>query len=137
MKYAELLARVPDEWHDDFVKFITTGNAGDTFFDFLDRDRGTQEAVEAALAAQVRSFERSAGDRNIDPKTIAAYLTRSRATLDPVHEASSKLTSALLRSSSLQHLQRKDVVRNVAAALSRADRPSAIQMLDEIRKSLS
>jgi tetratricopeptide (TPR) repeat protein len=51
-RYEELRPLVGEHW-SEFFRFITTGEASDEFLEVLDRDRGCQEALEAAYQKQV------------------------------------------------------------------------------------
>jgi hypothetical protein len=76
MNYSHLLSMVPEIWHEQFVHFVSSGDASEEFLAFLDKDPKTQEAVEMAFTAQVRSFEKFARHLNADVETISAALRR-------------------------------------------------------------
>ncbi len=57
VKLEELVDRVAPEWRSAFVRFIETGDADETFLDYLDRDKEMQEAVELAFTAQSQALE--------------------------------------------------------------------------------
>jgi hypothetical protein len=44
-------------WHEDFSRFIETGEASEEFLNFLDHDEPCQKAVKAAFTKQAKAFE--------------------------------------------------------------------------------
>src|SRR4029078_7259932 len=91
MSYIHLLSLVPEFWREQFVHFVSSGDASEEFLAFLDKDPKTQEAVEMAFAAQVRSFEKFARHLNADAETISAALRRRPV---PVAKKSAEPSSA-------------------------------------------
>lgn len=47
---SDILALVAPEFHDEFLRFIETGEADSDFLDYLDRDADCQDAVELVLS---------------------------------------------------------------------------------------
>lgn len=107
---AELLAKVPAVWHSDFKQFVETGTAPDRFLQFVDSDVSTQEAVEAAFAEEVRSFERFAEGLNIDADLIAAHVKRTEPT---VSEIIKEISNGLLKALATKPREQKDIFRAV------------------------
>lgn len=57
MELGQLLQLVKPQWHKDFLRFIDTGEASDTFLAYLNQDEHGQKAVEMAFDAQANAFE--------------------------------------------------------------------------------
>ncbi len=57
MRLEELLKNIAPQWHNEFLRFVETGEASDNFLDYLNKDKGGQAAVEMAFDAQVKAFE--------------------------------------------------------------------------------
>jgi hypothetical protein len=90
MDYTDLLTKVPKQWHEQFIHFVSSGDASNDFLAFLDKDKPTQEAVEMAFSAQVRSFEKFARHLNVDRETINAAMKRvteaTRSAVTPTND---------------------------------------------------
>lgn len=125
----ELLQTVPEQWRQEFVSFITIGDASDAFLRFLDQDVPTQQAVESALADKMRNFERFIAGLNLDPDTLAAHLKRYEPNV--IRETSSKVMGAVRKWLSLPSRQKRDVARELA------DMSEVIDGLDDLKKNLS
>lgn len=66
MTLEEVLQKVDPRWHEQFLRFVDSGEASDDFRQFLDVDEPCQQAVEAAFQVQaagvakaVRALQRS------------------------------------------------------------------------------
>lgn len=46
----------PAYW-EDFLKFVETGEADDSFLDYLEKDEDAQRAVDIIYERQVKAFE--------------------------------------------------------------------------------
>ena len=118
----ELLAKVPEQWHEDFLAFIKKGDASDEFLAFLDKDLPTQQAVEAAFAEQVRNFERFADELNINPEIVSAHLNEKKVGEgEGIQERSSSLRRVISGWASLQPIQLHHLLRELAASVPRRD----------------
>jgi hypothetical protein len=56
----QLLPLVAPRWHKEFLRFIATGEASHGFFTYLDSDENCQKAVDKAIDAQARIFQKLA-----------------------------------------------------------------------------
>lgn len=52
MTLEEVLQNVDPRWHEQFVRFVDSGEASDEFLQFLDTDEPCQQAVETAFQVQ-------------------------------------------------------------------------------------
>lgn len=126
----DLVEQIPAEWRQEYLRFITVGDASDAFLEFLDRHVPTQQAVEAALADKMRNFERFVEDLHLDPDVLAAHLKRYDPTpTDIVRETSAKLKATVRRWLSLPPRQKREIARDVCA-----DHDVAVA-LDELKQS--
>lgn len=110
MKLEKLLGNVDRRWHSEFLHFIETGEAGDDFLQYLNHDKGGQEAVEMAFNAQAAAFE-----------GLAEELKKSRQielTTEPAAAASAKMAEAVEVVLQFPPEQRNEVVQKTASALA-------------------
>lgn len=114
MEDTEVLALIPKHWHDEFRKFIDTGDADDAFLAFLDNDENGQRAVEAAFSARVGVFEEFA-------QTLRPELLVERRP-DPAL-LSAQMKNVLETTVSLPPQQRRDVIADMFAAVRRMSEP--------------
>jgi hypothetical protein len=59
-KSQQLLPLVARRWHKEFLQFIATGEASPGFFAYLDSDENCQRAVDKAIDAQAKIFQKLA-----------------------------------------------------------------------------
>jgi hypothetical protein len=57
MELEPLLDSIGIKWHQDFIRFVQTGDASPEFLTYLDGDPKAQAAVEAAFTDQARALE--------------------------------------------------------------------------------
>lgn len=48
---------VQPAYREDFLRFVETGEADDSFFDYLEKDEDAQKAVDIVYERQVKAFE--------------------------------------------------------------------------------
>lgn len=111
MEKQALLSQLDPRWHEPFLRFIETGEAGPEFLAFMDENRDCQRAVEAAFNDQALAFEKLS-------RTL--HGTGSSTPADAGSEAvAASVTQVLERALDLPPDQRSQVVRNAATALNR------------------
>lgn len=64
MEKEKLLKLVAPEWHQDFLKFVESGEASEEFVYYLYRDKQCQKAVGMVFEEQSRRLERMANELN-------------------------------------------------------------------------
>lgn len=117
MNFAELVKLVPEQWQLEFTQFVTTGDGTDEFLAFVDSHEPTQRAVEAALSAQMESFERFIRHLNVDPLAVTEHMKRIGVAPDDEQEASSKIASGLRVFMSLPAHKKARVAHRLAEAV--------------------
>jgi hypothetical protein len=110
MKLEKLLGNIDRRWHSEFLHFIETGEAGDDFLQYLNHDKGGQEAVEMAFNAQAAAFEGLAEELKKNPHI--------ELTLEPAAAASAKMAEAVEVVLQFSPEQRNEVVQQTACALT-------------------
>jgi len=89
MDMNELLTLIDPRWHQEFLRFVDTGEAEKGFLSYLDKDKKCQQAVEMAFTAQAAAFEnfaralstpKSAPPEQIEKEFRAATVSASMAT---------------------------------------------------------
>ena len=128
MKLDDLLQNVESRWHEYFLRFIETGEAGDEFLDYLNRDKGGQQAVEMAFNAQAAAFEGLAEELKKGPVEPAT---------PPEVAASARMAEAVEVVLQLSPEQRKEALQKTASVLEASLGPeqqdtarSMVQMLE-------
>lgn len=108
MKLDDLLQNVQSRWHQDFLRFIETGEAGDEFLDYLNHDKGGQQAVETAFNAQAAAFEGLAEELKKGPVEPATA---------PTVAASARMAEAVEAVLQLSPEQRREALLKTASVL--------------------
>jgi len=109
MKLEELLQNVDRRWHSEFLRFVETGEAGDEFLQYLNHDKGGQQAVEMAFNAQAAAFEGLAEELKKGPQV--------EITTEPAAAASARMAEAVEVVLQLSPEQRNEVVEKTASVL--------------------
>ena len=68
----EHLQNVDRRWHSEFLRFVETGEAGDEFLQYLNDNKGGQQAVEMAFNAQATAFEDLAEELKKGPQPLGS-----------------------------------------------------------------
>jgi hypothetical protein len=114
-KLDQLLQNVDRKWHGEFLRFVETGEAGDEFLQYLDSDKGGQQAVEIAFNAQAAAFEGLAGElRNPQAQGIT----------EPTAAASARMVEAVEVVLQLPAEQREEVAEKTASVLEASLEPN-------------
>jgi hypothetical protein len=115
MKLEDLLQSVDRRWHEEFLRFIETGEAGDEFLRYLDHDKGGQQAVEMAFNAQAAAFEGLAEELKKGPQV--------KEPMEAAAAASARIVEAMEVVVQLPPDQREVVARKAASALEASLEP--------------
>lgn len=115
MRLSDLLDSVDRRWHQDFIRFIDSGEAGEEFLDQLDRDEALQRAVEDAFSDQAAALQDFA--RWLQSEDEADFGDVAPPEPERVER---RLEAALTAASSLPIEQRKVVAGRAAAAAARS-----------------
>lgn len=130
MKREELLASVEPRWHQEFLKFIDTGDASEEFLTYMDQDPSCQAAVETAFSEQAAAFEELS--RDLRTAVPDAALAQAQSSLLSEHMA-----QALEQTLALPPAERTQVVERTVSALVREVPPRRRQELKEIVSDLA
>jgi hypothetical protein len=135
MKLDDLLKNVAPRWHEEFLHFIETGDAGDDFLEYLNNDPEGQQAVEMAFNAQAQAFEGLAEELKKGPVEPAE--AAMAASDEPAMAASDRMAEALEVVVQLSPERRKAALERTASVLGASLRPahhgtalSAVQTLE-------
>ncbi len=115
MSYQHLAARLPETWRGEFLRFVKTGEASDSFLRHLDQDAATQKAVEEAFDAQAAAFKRLAdhlGDSSGDDESTSEVRNR-------VQRASEHLVHGLTEIMGLPPRERRQAAKSTVDVLRR------------------
>ena len=115
MKLEKCLGNVDRRWHSEFLHFVETGEAGDDFLQYLNHDKGGQEAVEMAFNAQAAAFEGLAEELKSSPQ--------AEVTTEPATAASARMAEAVEGVLQFAPEQRAEVVQKTASVLAAALAP--------------
>ncbi len=89
MDMNDLLTLIEPRWHQEFLRFVDTGEAEEGFLSYLDKDKKCQQAVEKAFTTQAAAFEdfaralstpKSAHPEQIEKDLRAATVSANMAT---------------------------------------------------------
>jgi hypothetical protein len=130
MQQEELLAGVEPGWHQEFLRFIETGDASEEFLTYMDQDPACQAAVEAAFSEQAAAFESLS--RDLRTAVPDAALAKARSSVLSEHMA-----QALERTLALPPSERTKVVERTVSTLVREVPPRRRQELKEIVSDLA
>lgn len=132
MRLSELLDQVNGKWHQEFVRFIDSGQASEEFLEHLDRDESLQRAVEEAFAAQAQALQEFARwaksgeeDRPEEPVPAAA-----------AQVVGERLEAALAEAAVLPTEQRREVAGRAAAAAARRHHLEVESLVHEMESAL-
>ena len=110
MKIEDLLKNVDRRWHGDFLRFVETGEAGEQFLDYLNHNKGGQQAVEMAFSAQAQAFQGLAEELRNPPKYI-------EVSTEPLAAASTRMAEAVEVVLQLPPEQRNEVLQKAASVI--------------------
>jgi len=123
-----LLAFIKPEWHQQFLRFVETGEADDGFLSYLDEDQNCQRAVESAFNAQAAAFENFARALN------KAESAQSKQPEDNIRAAtvSANLANAFEITVDLSAKDQNLILQNAVAALKASLEPEKRDKLREV-----
>ena len=128
MNLQELLAHIDKKWHQDFIRFVDTGEASDAFLEYLNKDAGGQQAVEMAFTAQAQGIRGLAEELKNPPPA-------AEATFDPTNFASKKFARAVEGVLELPPDQRDRVVMEAASSLLSSTRPGRKREVEAVAEA--
>ena len=129
MRLEELLKNIAPKWHKEFLRFVETGEATDSFLDYLNKDKGGQAAVEMAFDAQVKAFEGLAEElkKPQPPMEVSVELARA---------ASRTMATAVETVMHLPPDQRGEVLEEAASVLGTSLAPDQQDAARSVVRSL-
>lgn len=132
MRLSELLTRVDSRWHQEFVRFIDSGEASEEFLVELDGNESLQGVVEEAFAAQATALREFARWVKDDASEEAS------ASPAPAYEAERhNLQNALTRVSELPPEQRRKVAIRAAEAAAEVHQHEVAAVVHDMESTLS
>jgi len=133
MKTKELLKLVEPRWHQEFLRFIDSGDASEGFLAYVDGDADAQIAVEKAFDAQAKAFEELASSlASALPSNVSRDIEdKKRATT-----ASANMTKAVKQVLALSPREQQGVLQKLRSALTRLG-PQSRTRLQDLAKSFS
>src|SRR5882762_5000044 len=130
MELNQLLTLVKPEWHKAFLRFIDTGEAEETFLNYLNQDEHGQKAVEMAFDAQASAFEGLAKELTADK--IEAKTTTSSA----AQVASGDIARIVKNVLVLEPEERYEVLQKAASSLEASISPKQKSQLDDVAQEI-
>ena len=82
MQLNEVLKTVPSRWHEEFRRFVNTGEAESAFLAFLDSNAECQTAVETVFEEQSKALEALAAGLRSAPTDVEVPSTTVTVSTD-------------------------------------------------------
>ena len=130
MELNQLLELVKPEWHKAFLRFIDTGEAEETFLNYLNQDEHGQKAVEMAFDAQASAFEGLAKELTADK--IEVKTTASSAAQVASGDIARIVTHVLV----LEPEERYEVLQKAASSLEASISPKQKGQLEDVAQEI-
>lgn len=125
---ADLVGKIAEKWRPAFERFVETGEAEEAFLNYLNEDKGAQDAVETAFNRQAEKFE-----------NLAAELKRTDVTTSAIEAklaAPARVAAAVQAALDAPSLRRVAVMRTSTAEIAASMPAEERMVLKEFAQSL-